>query len=87
MKHNQTYQLVPPRLPDEEVVRQMGTPEGYRRYLGDEEYFLDFTEFFESEITRLGYEKVLQKYMVDGSELANDLLGRMYHGQSSIPTN
>ncbi|KAJ4361267.1 hypothetical protein N0V95_002036 [Ascochyta clinopodiicola] len=79
-KRNQTYQLQPPQLPDEKVVEEMGTPEGYRRYLGDEDYFLSFTAFFEREIAKLGYEKVLQKYMFGGTEVADDLLARMYHG-------
>jgi Questin oxidase-like len=81
-ERNQTYQLQPPQLPDEKVIKAMGTPEGYKRYLGDEDYFLSFTAFFEREIANLGYEEVLQKYMFGGTEVADDLLARMYHGQS-----
>lgn len=84
-KHNQTYQLLPPKFPDNTVVETLGTPEGYQRYLGNEDYYLHWTEFFEREITTLGYPEVLQRYMCGGSKVADDLLARMYHGQPPLP--
>lgn len=37
----------------------MAEPETLKSFIGKEEHFLDFCEFFEQEIERLGYEDVL----------------------------
>lgn len=79
-KNNENYQLLPRKFPDEQIVQDMSTPEGFKKYVGSQDHFLDFVTFFEREIDRTGYQEVLQKYMVGGSEIADDLLGRMYHG-------
>lgn len=79
-KNNENYQILPRKFVDEPTVAEMATDEGIRKYRGSLDHFLDFTTFFEREIDRLGYQAVLQKYMVGGSEIADDILGRMYHG-------
>lgn len=64
------------------VVKDMADPAVYKRCLGREENFLNYCRFFEDEINRLGYQAVLQKYLVDGSEIADDMLCRIYMGSS-----
>ncbi|KAL6719031.1 hypothetical protein ACLMJK_003266 [Lecanora helva] len=79
-KRNTTYQLVPPKFPDEATLRAMTEPEKLKTFIGKEEHFLDFCEFFEQEIERYGYEDVLQKYLVGDNEIARDIFPRIYHG-------
>ena len=79
-KRNTTYQLVPPKFPDETTVRKMADPEEVKNFIGKEEHFLDFCEFFEQEIERLGYEDVLQKYLVGDNDIARNIFPRIYHG-------
>ncbi|KAH8434288.1 questin oxidase family protein [Aspergillus melleus] len=62
------------------VVKDMADPAVYKRCLGREENFLNYCRFFEDEINRIGYQAVLQKYLVDGSEIADDMLCRIYMG-------
>jgi hypothetical protein len=81
MKNNENYQLLPKKFEDDEVQKELETDEGFRKYLGSQDHFLDYTAFFEKQIDRLGYQEVLQKYLVGGSELADNILARMYHGQ------
>lgn len=84
-KNNENYQLLPRKFPDESVIEEMKTEKGFRKYRGSQDHFLDFVTFFEREIDQLGYQEVLQCYMVGGGEIADDLLGRMYHGED-FPT-
>lgn len=82
-KRNTTYQLVPPKFPDETTLRLMAEPESLTNFIGKEEYFLDFCDFFEQEIEKLGYEDVLQKYLVGDNEIAKNIFPRIYHGRYS----
>ena len=58
----------------------MAEPETLKSFIGKEMHFLDFCEFFEQEIERLGYEDVLQKYLVGDNDIAKDIFPRIYHG-------
>lgn len=82
-KRNFEYQLLPPKFPDEETIQAMADSVAFREFLGKEEHYLDFCEFFEREIEKHGYEEVLQKYLVGDNEIAKDIFPRMYHGTSS----
>lgn len=84
-KNNENYQLLPRKFPDESVIEEIKTEKGFRKYRGSQDHFLDFVTFFEREIYQLGYQEVLQRYMVGGGEIADDLLGRMYHGECPSP--
>lgn len=53
----------------------------FKRCLGKEENFKNFERFFMRLINEIGYEEVLQKYLFDGSEVADDILFRMYMGK------
>ena len=62
------------------LVEDMSDPLVFKRCLGREENFLNFCKFFESEISRFGYQAVFQKYLVGGTEMADDILCRIYMG-------
>ncbi|KAI0378282.1 hypothetical protein F5Y04DRAFT_291090 [Hypomontagnella monticulosa] len=80
-KRNFTYQLPPPKLVDEECIREMASgEEGFAKYLGKEEHFLDFVEFFERQLDRDGPEKVLQDYLLGDSDTAKSVFPRLWHG-------
>ncbi|KAH8698367.1 hypothetical protein BGW36DRAFT_426077 [Talaromyces proteolyticus] len=79
-KNNENYQLLPRKFPEESIIEEMKTEKGFRKYRGSQDHFLDYVTFFEREIDELGYQEVLQKYVVGGGEIADDILARMYHG-------
>ncbi|KAI1766595.1 hypothetical protein GGR53DRAFT_485901 [Hypoxylon sp. FL1150] len=80
-KRNFTYQLPPPKLMEEKYVEEMMSgPTGVERYLGDEDHFLDFIEFFERKIDSDGPEKVLQDYLLGDSAIAKSIYPRLWHG-------
>jgi hypothetical protein len=64
----------------ETLVDDMSDPLVFKRCLGREENFLNFCRFFEDEINRIGYQAVLQQYLVNGSKVADDILCRIYMG-------
>ncbi|KAJ5124900.1 uncharacterized protein N7515_008725 [Penicillium bovifimosum] len=64
----------------ETLVDDMSDPLVFKRCLGREENFLNFCRFFEDEINRIGYQEVLQQYLVNGTAVADDILCRYVHG-------
>lgn len=65
------------------LVLDMADPKVFKRCLAREENFRNFERFFLSQINEIGYEQVMQKYLFDESEVANDILCRMYMGMST----
>jgi hypothetical protein len=80
-KRNFEYQLLPPKFPDETTVSAMAEPTAFKEFIGKEEHYLDFCEFFERELEKYGYEDVLQKYLFGDSEIAKNIFPRIYHGK------
>ncbi|PVH98595.1 hypothetical protein DM02DRAFT_643522 [Periconia macrospinosa] len=62
------------------MVKDLVDPVVFKRCLGHELNFASFTRFFIDEIDKLGYQKVLHKYLLDGTQIANDVLCRIYMG-------
>ncbi|KAL8699512.1 MAG: hypothetical protein Q9201_005963 [Fulgogasparrea decipioides] len=62
------------------LVEDMSIPSVFKRCLGREENFRNFERFFLKEINEKGYGATLQKYLIGGDEVANDMLCRIYHG-------
>ncbi|KAH6617171.1 hypothetical protein F5144DRAFT_623948 [Chaetomium tenue] len=56
------------------------TTEDHMGCLGREENFRNFEKFFLGQINRHGYQAVLQKYLVGGGQIANDMMFRIYMG-------
>lgn len=54
----------------------------FKTYLGKEKYYHDFLVFFQEEIGKSGWENVLNEYVFKGDERADDMLVRMFAGQS-----
>ena len=57
----------------------------FKKHLGNEWYYQDYVHFFEHEIAVLGYQVVLQKYLVGDNEVAYDILPRMWMGEVMVP--
>lgn len=68
----------------EPLVLDLADDELFKKCLGREENYRNFEIFFLNEINEKGFEAVLQKYLVDGSELANDMMYRIYMGIHNI---
>lgn len=66
----------------EENVKAMGEPEGFKKFLGKTDYTHDYIEFFHRELEAKGVEAVVQEYLFSRSELAEDMLARLYGGMS-----
>lgn len=63
------------------LVIDLRDPKVFKRCLGKEENFRNYEKFFMGVINEIGYEAVLQKYLLDGSGVADDILLRMYMGE------
>ncbi|EXK26256.1 hypothetical protein FOMG_17158 [Fusarium oxysporum f. sp. melonis 26406] len=76
---NRFYQRSPIPL-KQSIVTNMHNPEKYKTYLGSEEYYHDFLVFFKEEISQKGWQEVLNEYIFNGDERADDMLVRMFGG-------
>ncbi|KAI2471894.1 hypothetical protein F4781DRAFT_385431 [Annulohypoxylon bovei var. microspora] len=76
---NVSYQRPTMKL-HENVVEELKDWEAAKKRLGKEQYFPDFLAFFQREIDRLGWEKVLGEYLFGGDEKSEDMLIRMLAG-------
>ena len=63
----------------------MHDPQQFREYLGKQEHYHNFLDFFRREISLNGYEAVIMQYLLSGSDQANDMLTRCFAGMSSLP--
>ncbi|KAI1525805.1 DUF4243 domain containing protein, partial [Pyrenophora tritici-repentis] len=77
--HNASYQR-PPEPLQPSIVSGMQDPSRFKNYLGQEKYYHDFLVFFQEEIDNKGWEATLQEYLFAGTEMADDLLVRLYAG-------
>lgn len=68
----------------EPVVQDMEDDYVFKRCLGKEEHFRNFERYFLTQITKHGYQAVLQKYLLGGSELANEMHSHIYMGMLSL---
>jgi hypothetical protein len=84
-KRNFAYQLIPPKYPDEATINSMQDPVKFKEFVGKEEYFLDFCQFFERELEKFGSGEVIQRYLVGSSDVAKNLFPRIYHGMYGKP--
>lgn len=78
-KANTSYQMKPKPL-REENVKAMSEPEGFKKFLGKAKYTHDYIEFFHREIEAKGVEVVMQEYLFSRSEIAEEMLARLYGG-------
>ena len=59
----------------------MAEPAHFKKYVGDVQYYHDFLVFFQGEIDKKGWESVVQEYLFQGDERADDMLVRLYAGR------
>lgn len=76
---NATYQREPEPL-KQAVVNDMHDPSRFKAYLGQEDRYHDFLNFFKKEIDAKGWQNVLNEYLFAGDERAEDMLVRCYSG-------
>jgi hypothetical protein len=74
-----SYQRPPVPL-KQSIVTDMHDPKKYKTYLGSEKYYHDFLIFFQEEIDQKGWQEVLNQYVFNGDERADDMLVRMFSG-------
>ena len=65
---------------DESALEQLQDPEFFISYLGPENHYPTFLEFFKREMEKSGWEAVLQKYVFAGDERADTMLVALYAG-------
>ena len=80
---NKTYQRPPEELKPS-IVDDMHDPARYKTYLGKEQYYRDFLVFFQQEMEAKGWEAVVNEYVFEGDERADDMLVRLFAGTSSF---
>ena len=65
---------------DEAALKDLHDPAKFMKYLGPEDHYPTFLEYFRQEIDKSGWEDVLQKYVFAGDERAEAMLVAMYAG-------
>ncbi|KAL5383714.1 hypothetical protein DPSP01_005818 [Paraphaeosphaeria sporulosa] len=76
---NKYYQRPPGDL-KKAIVDDMHDPAKFKTYLGKEQYYHDFLQYFRDEISKKGWETVLNDELFKGDERADDMLARLYGG-------
>lgn len=59
---------------------------GFTEHLGKEGNYPNYLRFFQQEISQKGVADVVNEYLFAEDERADDLLGRLYSGESSCGT-
>lgn len=62
------------------VIEDLKSWENAQKYLGKEQYYPDFLQFFQREIEAKGWQAVLNEYVFAGTESADDMLARLFAG-------
>ncbi|WYZ38873.1 hypothetical protein EsH8_III_000787 [Colletotrichum jinshuiense] len=78
-KENESYQR-PAQSSHNDIADDLKDWEKAKKYLGKEKHYSDFLLFYQREIERLGWEKVLNEYLFKGDERAEDMFQRMFAG-------
>lgn len=65
---------------DEDVIRELGTEDGFYRHLANGPDYTNYLVFFEREIERKGWREVIQEYCFGRTRNADTLLARMFEG-------
>lgn len=69
-------------IPRHQISTILADIEGFKTYLGNEEYYSDFLEFFQTQMEKTSWQQVLNEYVFKGDERANDMLQRLFAGIS-----
>jgi hypothetical protein len=80
-----------PAIPQHDLVDKMTNPEEFSKYLGQEEYFSDYLEYFTREMEKTSWQEVVNEYLFKKDARAEDMLTRTFagmnfaHSHSAIP--
>ena len=78
-ENNDGYQR--PQAPlKQRNVEDMSDRETFKKFLGKQQYFHDFTEYFAREIDKKGWQATLKEHLFAGDEHSETLLKRMFAG-------
>lgn len=62
------------------VATQLEDPRNWSKFLGKQQYYPDFLQYFQNEITNSSWQEVLQRYLFSRGERADDMLVRLFGG-------
>lgn len=65
---------------DQVVVTNMQDPAKFIGYLGDEDQYKNFVQFFRTQIDELGWQQVVNKFVLAESDIANKMLPLVFAG-------
>lgn len=84
--NNSSYQR--PRLPlDEELIRKLSDNRYFKSLLGYDAWFNDYTVFFKRKFEQEGWQNVVNEYLFSRSEIAEELLVRLFSGRDMQSLN
>lgn len=69
-----------PAIPQHDLVEKMTDPEEFNKYLGQEEYFSDYLEYFTREMEKTSWQEVVNEYLFKKDARAEDMLTRTFAG-------
>ena len=62
------------------VVQDLEDDFVFKKCLGREEHFRNFEVFFMNKIKEIGYQAVMQKYLLNRGEIADEMMSHIYIG-------
>ncbi|KAJ6155460.1 HypA-like protein, partial [Penicillium chermesinum] len=77
--NNKTYQL-PAMATNSLLVQDLSDNATFMAHLGEKDQYSNYLSFFQNEIKAKGVERTIQEHIFAGTELANNMLGRLYGG-------
>jgi hypothetical protein len=76
---NQLYQRVSPPM-EPAVIQNLDDSATFQSSLGKEGHYLNFVRYFEQQIQTLGWPEFFEKFLFGDTELANDMMCRLFAG-------
>jgi hypothetical protein len=80
-----------PAIPQHDLADKMTNLEEFSKYLGQEEYFSDYLEYFTREMEKTSWQEVVNEYLFKKDARAEDMLTRTFagmnfaHSHSALP--
>lgn len=81
--NNSGYQR-PPKAADNDIIESIKNEEDFKARCGKMDQYANFLAFFQREITEKGVGSVVNKYIFARTELADDMLVRLFGGMLSL---
>ena len=65
---------------DDGIIQNMHDRTLFAKYLNDEKYYIDYLQFFQSEIDSKGIGKTMQEHIFAGDDVAIQMLDQLFAG-------